>query len=103
MGSEMCIRDRAGKAAVAAIRPEDIRVSVKEEKGSFTGEVYSVLPAGAEVILQVKKGSLILTIREMGQTPFDMGDKVYLYFLPESVTLYDEGSGELLYPHLHSS
>jgi multiple sugar transport system ATP-binding protein len=90
--------DLVGKEMTAAIRPEDIRVLPREEEGGLGGEVYSVLPAGAEVILQVKKGNLLFTIRVMGEVSFEMGEKVYLQFPLESMVFYDKEKGNLLYP-----
>lgn len=87
-----------GKELVAAIRPEDIQVSAQGEKSGILGEVYSVLPAGAEVILQVKKGSLLFNIRTMGEVPWGMGEEVYLHFPPDSILFYDKEKGTLLYP-----
>jgi multiple sugar transport system ATP-binding protein len=87
-----------GKELIAAIRPEDIRVSEKEEKDTIPGEVYSVLPAGAEVILQIKKGNIIFNTREMGEVPWEMGDRVYLHLPFDSMIFYEKESGTLLYP-----
>jgi multiple sugar transport system ATP-binding protein len=88
----------AGKEVTAAIRPEDIRILAREKGEGLGGEVYSVLPAGAEVILQVKKGSLLFTIRVMGEVPFEMGEKVDLQIPPEAMVFYDREKGNLLYP-----
>jgi multiple sugar transport system ATP-binding protein len=90
--------DLVGKELTAAIRPEDIRLLPPEEGKGPGGEVYSILPAGAEVILQVKKGNLLFTIRVMGEVSFEMGEKVYLYFPLEAMVFYDQGIGTLLYP-----
>jgi multiple sugar transport system ATP-binding protein len=92
------LADLAGKKLIAAIRPEDIRVSTSEEKDSIPVEVYSVLPAGAEVILQVKKGTSIFNIRVMGEVSWDMGERVYLQFPFDSMIFYEKESGSLLYP-----
>ena len=88
----------AGKEVTAAIRPEDIRILPREKGEGLGGEVYSVLPAGAEVILQVKKGNLLFTIRVMGEVSFEMGETVYLLFPPEAMVFYDQETGNLLYP-----
>ena len=92
------LADLTGKELIAAIRPEDIRVSAGEEKDSIPVEVYSVLPAGAEVILQVKKGTSIFNIRVMGEVSWDMGERVYLQFPFDSMIFYEKESGSLLYP-----
>jgi len=90
--------DLAGKEVTAAIRPEDIRVLAPEEGKGPGGEVYSILPAGAEVILQVKKGNLLFTIRVMGEVSFEMGEKVFLQLPLEAMVFYDKEKGTLLYP-----
>ena len=87
-----------GKEVTAAIRPEDIRILPREKGEGLGGEVYSVLPAGAEVILQVKKGNLLFTLRVTGEVSFEMGEKVYLLFPPEAMVFYDREKGNLLYP-----
>ncbi len=92
------MKDLTGKELIAAVRPEDIRVSKKEEKDSIPEEVYSVLPAGAEVILQVKKGNFIFNIRAVGEASWEMGERVYLKLSFESMIFYDKESGTLLYP-----
>ena len=90
--------DLAGKEVIAAIRPEDIRLCTREESGTFAGEVYSLLPAGAEVILQVKRGGLIFNLRTMGEIFWKMGGTVHLQLPLESMIFYDRGKGHLLYP-----
>jgi ABC-type sugar transport system ATPase subunit len=82
----------------AAIRPEDIRIVSREKGEGLGGEVYSVLPAGAEVVLQVKKGTLLFTVRVMGEVSFEMGEKVDLQIPPEAMVFYDQEKGTLLYP-----
>jgi multiple sugar transport system ATP-binding protein len=88
----------AGKEVTAAIRPEDIRILAREKGEGLGGEVYSVLPAGAEVVLQVKKGTLLFTVRVMGEVSFEMGEKVDLQIPPEAMVFYDQEKGNLLYP-----
>jgi multiple sugar transport system ATP-binding protein len=88
----------AGNEVIAAIRPEEIRISGSEDRESVRGEVYSVLPAGADVIIQVKKGGSILTVRETGEAALDIGDSVYLRLPLESMVFYDKEKGNLLYP-----
>ena len=90
--------DWVGKKVIAAIRPEDIRIHAREEKESLSGEVYSLLPAGAEVIIQARKGKLIFNIRKMGEASWAMGEKVYLQLPLDSILFYDGESGALIYP-----
>ena len=50
------LRGMTNKKVIAAIRPEDIRIYKEAQRDSVSGEIYAILPAGAEVILQVKRG-----------------------------------------------
>ncbi len=65
---------------------------------SFSGEVYSLLPAGPEVIIQVKNGNLIFNIQKMGEASFRMGEKVDLHLPLESMVFYDRETGLRIYP-----
>ena len=92
------LEDCINRKVVAALRPEDIRISTQYQTDSVSARVYAILPAGAEVILQVMTGDLTLSIREMGETSLDVGDEVHLLFSLESMLLYDQESEVLLYP-----
>jgi multiple sugar transport system ATP-binding protein len=87
-----------GKEVIAAIRPEDIRISEKEEKSAISGRVYSILPAGADVTVQVKRGDLTFSIREKGEVSLAVGDKTYLQFSIKAMLFYDQEKGTLLFP-----
>jgi len=105
-GGNLCLpapfmKDLSVKKVTAAIRPEDIQISRKEEKYSIRGEVYSVLPAGAEMIIQVKREDIIFNIREVGESSFEVGDMVDLHFSKDSMIFYDQEKGTLLYPFQH--
>jgi len=91
--------DFIGKKVIAAIRPEDIRISVKEEREAISGKVYSLLPAGADVIVQAKRGNITFTIREMGEVSLEVGDKIYLQLAKDAMIFYDQEKGTLLFPH----
>jgi hypothetical protein len=60
--------------------------------------VYSVLPAGAEVIVQVKSEETMFSVREMGDVSLEAGDLVFLRPAIESMIFYNRGDGTLLYP-----
>ena len=91
-------KERSEKAVTAAIRPEDIRISIKEEEDSISGEVYSLLPAGAETIVQVRRRDFIFNIREVRELSLDIGATVYLHLSKDSILFYDQEKGCLLYP-----
>jgi multiple sugar transport system ATP-binding protein len=90
--------DCINRKVVGALRPEDIRICTEAQAGSVSARIYAILPAGSEVILQARTGDLTLSIREMGETSLDVGDEVHLLFSLESMLLYDQESGALLYP-----
>ena len=92
------MKDFCGEPVIAAIRPEEIQVSHIEDKGAISGEVYSVLPAGAEVILQVKRTKTVLNIRLMGEPSFEVGEKIYLQLPVDSIIFYHQKNGTLLHP-----
>jgi len=91
------LRDVVSKRVIAALRPEDISISREEVADSVRGEVYSVLPAGAEVIVQVKRGDLMFNVREMGEVSLEAGDPVYLRLAIESMIFYDRETGKLIH------
>lgn len=78
----------------AAIRPEDIRIGDEGEAGAVGGEVYAVLPAGSETILQVRREGRIFNIRVMGETSLDAGERVFLHFAPETVGYFRGDGGD---------
>jgi multiple sugar transport system ATP-binding protein len=92
------LKDCINKKVVAAIRPEDIRFFREKQENSVPAEIDAILPAGADVILQVKKENLTLSIREMGEASFAVGDQVHLLFSMESVLFYDQEERLLLNP-----
>jgi len=94
------MEDFIGKKVVAAIRPEDLRISKKREQEDLPARVYSVLPAGPEVIIRVKRGNLTLDVREMGEVPFEVEEPVYLRVSADSILFYDQEKGNLLVPTL---
>jgi multiple sugar transport system ATP-binding protein len=83
----------AGVAVTAAIRPEEIRIATGEGGDAISAEVYAVLPAGAETIVQVRREGRIIHVRVMGETPFEVGNRIRLQFLPESVTFFHGEGG----------
>jgi multiple sugar transport system ATP-binding protein len=86
----------AGQAVVAAVRSEDIRLLRATEEGAVTAEIDSVLAAGADVILKVRKAKTVLTVKQTGDFAGEVGDAVYFRIPPEAITLYDPETGRLL-------
>lgn len=87
---------RADGAVVVAIRPEDIRVSLSHVPDGVEFTVYSVLPAGSEVIVNLRRGNLMLTAKEDRAMTVDMDRLVWLTFDTMSINLYDKETTALL-------
>ena len=87
-----------GKAVVAAIRPEDIRIEATAADDLLPVEVYSVLPAGADVLIRVKAGEWVFNIRRMGEVDLEVEDRVYLDLPLAAMLFYDSETGDLIYP-----
>lgn len=88
--------DHVGAGVTAAVRPEEIRIETGQEGGAVSGEAYAVLPAGSETILQVRREGRIFNVRVMGETAFDVGDKVFMRFVSEAVCYFRRDGGELI-------
>jgi multiple sugar transport system ATP-binding protein len=83
----------AGAEVTSAIRPEEIRIETGESGDAFPGEVYAVLPAGAETIVQVRREGRIFNIRVMGETSLDVEERVCMQFIPEAVIFFHGEKG----------
>jgi multiple sugar transport system ATP-binding protein len=88
----------AGQAVVAAVRSEDIRLSTAREEGAWEAEIDSVLPAGADVILKVRRARTVLTVKQAGDFAGEVGDAVYFRIPPQAINLYEPETGMLLTP-----
>jgi multiple sugar transport system ATP-binding protein len=81
---------------VVGIRPEEIAISPQPIPGGVEFSAYSVLPSGADSTIIAKLGDVELTIKVMGISKIQMDDRVWLTFNPQTLNLYDEGSGNLI-------
>jgi ABC-type sugar transport system ATPase subunit len=82
----------------AALRPEDVRISLTPEPQALEYQIYAVLPSGPELFVQAKRESQTLVIREMHQLNLSMDQSIWINFNETAVNLYDEKSGRLLVP-----
>ncbi len=87
---------RASGPIVAAIRPEDIHLSLTPRPDGVEFTVYSVLPAGSEVVVNVRRGDLMLTIKETRAIAIDMDRPVWLTFDAKTINLYDKQTSALV-------
>ena len=87
---------KANGAVVAAIRPEDIRISLDKVPNGVEFKTYAVLPAGAETIVNARSGSMTVVIRETRDIEIEMDRSVWLVFDTKKINLYDKQSGNLI-------
>ncbi|MDR7543800.1 MAG: ABC transporter ATP-binding protein [Armatimonadota bacterium] len=81
---------------VVGIRPEHIGLSLQPASGAIAFKVYSVLPSGSELIVNVRREGTALTIREVRPLHLEIDSPVWLSFDPTTLTLYDPDTSRLL-------
>ncbi|RPI34498.1 MAG: ABC transporter ATP-binding protein [Chloroflexota bacterium] len=81
---------------VLAVRPEDISISINRDPSAIEFNAYSVLPAGADSTIIAQRGEVEITVRVMGISKIKIGEPIWLKFDPETMNLYDKGSGNLV-------
>jgi multiple sugar transport system ATP-binding protein len=86
----------ASGAVVAAIRPEDISISLDPNPQGVEFKAYSVLPAGSEVVVTANCGANSLVIRETRDIDIEMDRPVWLTFETKKINLYDKKTGDLI-------
>ena len=84
------------KEVVAAIRPENIMRVSAPRMNTLKAEVYTILPAGPETILQVKYDEIIFNILMTQETEAEVGEQIYIHFPPEHILIFDQDSQKLL-------
>lgn len=87
---------QANGAVVVAVRPEDIHLSLEPAPQGHEFIVYSVLPAGSEMIVNVRRRDLMLTVKETRDINIEMDRPIWLTFDPNKLNLYDKESGKLI-------
>jgi multiple sugar transport system ATP-binding protein len=91
-----CPTATAAGDVIVGIRPESIGLALEPQPGAVEFQTYSVLPAGAELIVTARRGELHLTIRETRPLSIDMDRPVWLSFSGAGVTLYDPTTSALI-------
>ncbi|MBU8912425.1 MAG: ABC transporter ATP-binding protein, partial [Spirochaetales bacterium] len=74
---------------IGAVRPEDIKISRTKAPGSLEMQVYSILPAGSETIIDVRKGSLNIAVKVNGFADYRMDEPVWIRVDTEYMNFYD--------------
>lgn len=85
--------ERIEKDVVLTVRPEDLLISRTPQKGSVSGTVRAVLPAGPETTIHIQCGETILLAKEMGVGTYLPDSTVYIKANLEGINLYDRTSG----------
>jgi len=88
----------ATERVTLTLKPEDIQLYEKNasvERGILL-EVEEVMPAGSETLIQLRKGSLELIAKMIGDVPFETGDSALASFPLNKVNVYDAVTGILL-------
>lgn len=81
---------------VVGIRPENIGLSLEPSPGAPEFKVYSALPAGSELIVNARRGNVMVTIKETRYLKIESDRSVWVSFVPATFNLYDPVSTRLL-------
>lgn len=81
---------------IGAIRPEDIEVSRNKVEGWVEMRTYSILPAGSETIINVRKGGLSFSVKAGGFARISMDEPVWIRFNGENMNFYDPTTEKLI-------
>lgn len=80
-----------------AVYPEDVGISINEQKDWLPFTVYSVLPAGSETLIQLTIAKNVnITLKTMGEFDVSIGEKVWINILPKNINVYDKEAGQLV-------
>lgn len=80
---------------MVGIRPESISISLEPAPGAVEFRVYSVLPAGAEQIVNARREHVSLTLRETRPLRIEPDHPIWLSFTPATFNLYDPSTSRL--------
>lgn len=86
---------REGSVIVAA-RPEDVKIVPQGTPGAVAFDISALLPAGAEVIIQLKRGETVLYAREDHRARYSLDERVGVFLAADSINLFDEKTGVLM-------
>ena len=85
------------KDLTVTLRPEEIKIKSEKDEDSMYCTIYSVLPAGSETIITVKRDDMDLTLKINGFADFRVGDKVWIDFSSDQMNYYDPETEKLLF------
>ena len=90
------LREKVGDRAELdlGIRPEHIKLVMREEPNAIPATVYVVEPLGTETIVNVKVGDTLVKIKVMGEAHFEPSTRVWLAFDLNKMHLFDTKTEE---------
>ncbi|MCK5672241.1 MAG: ABC transporter ATP-binding protein, partial [Spirochaetales bacterium] len=86
-----------GKDLTVTIRPEEIKIKSEKNADWLECTIYSVLPAGSETIITIKKDNMDLTLKINGFAEFKVDDRVWIDFSAEQMNYYDPETEKLIF------
>lgn len=75
---------------VLGVRPEDVKISLKEMDRSMFAEVYVTEPLGMNTIVNLKLGKYLIKSLVEGDFYIELGKKVWVTFRDEKTYLFDK-------------
>jgi multiple sugar transport system ATP-binding protein len=81
---------------IGAVRPEDIEVSRTKRPGWLEMRAYSILPAGSETIINIRKEHLTISVKVNGFADIAMDDPVWIRFDSAKMNFYNPETENLV-------
>ena len=78
---------------VIGVRPEFLNIN---EKGAFSGEIYSSMPTGMETTVRINVGNYLLTGVVFGDVTFEIGSKINFDFDTENILIFSRKTQKLI-------
>ncbi|MDD3538820.1 MAG: ABC transporter ATP-binding protein [Atribacterota bacterium] len=87
---------KIGQKVIMAVRPEDVKFTKSGKDNFLNFRVYSTLPTGPDIFTRVYNNKVFLTVRQEERTIYAPETKVSIYFIKDSLLIYDLQTGELI-------
>lgn len=78
---------------VIGVRPEFIKIN---DKGAFSGEIYSSMPTGMETTVRINIGNYLLTGVVFGDVTFDIGSKINFDIDTKNILLFSRKTQKMI-------
>jgi multiple sugar transport system ATP-binding protein len=83
-------------ALIVGARPEDVRIVPQGTPGAADFGIAALLPAGSELIIQLRRGETVLYAREDHRAQYAVDERVGVMLAADSINLFDEKTGLLV-------